>query len=54
MQHLSCLFPENAANAVVKIDAMLVEQALLNIIDNALVHGGDDLKTYNCNHQKGP
>ena len=45
-------FSGKCGNAVVKIDAMLVEQALLNIIDNALVHGGDDLKTITVTTRK--
>lgn len=37
-------FSGKCENTVIEIDSLLIEQAVLNIIDNALVHGGDKLK----------
>lgn len=38
-------FAGKCGSTTVEIDAMLLEQAILNVIDNALVHGGKKLKT---------
>ena len=37
-------FSGKCENTVIEIDSLLIEQAVLNIIDNALVHGGNKLK----------
>ncbi len=45
-------FSGKCGKAEIDIDDLLIEQAVLNIIDNALVHGGDKLKTITVSTKK--
>lgn len=45
-------FSDNCAKEEFQIDVVLVEQAVLNVIDNALVHGGRKLKTITVTTKK--
>ena len=45
-------FSGKCGTAAVEIDTVLVEQVVLNIIDNALVHGGDRLTTITVTTRK--
>lgn len=47
-------FAGKCDTATVEIDPLLVEQALLNVIDNALVHGGDRLSAITVTTRKEP
>ena len=45
-------FSGKCGKAEIDIDGFLIEQAILNIIDNALVHGGDNLKNITVRTKK--
>ena len=45
-------FSGKCGTADIKIDGLLIEQAVLNIIDNALVHGGNKLKSISVSTRK--
>ena len=45
-------FLGKCGKAEIDIDHLLVEQAILNIIDNALVHGGDKMKNITVSTKK--
>ncbi len=45
-------FSGKCGTADINIDGLLIEQAVLNIIDNALVHGGNKLKSISVSTRK--